>query len=118
LRPSRPDADGHGGEERISVLLAYYPDLVHLDRAHDEPIVPAGSRRLNLPSGVLVGVSWFQAAPTGYLGDASGATAARGKALTEYTASRLAEAIRAVKADEESPRLQQEFFEKVLNPVE
>jgi hypothetical protein len=38
--------------------------------------------------------------------------------LTEYTASRLAEAIRAVKADEESPRLQQEFFEKVLNPVE
>jgi len=118
LRPSRPDADGHGGEERISVLLAHYPDLVHLDRAHDEPIVPVGSRRLDLPSGVLVGVSWFKAVPTGYLGDASGATAARGKALTEYTASRLAEAIRAVKADEESPRLQQEFFRKMLNPVE
>ena len=118
LRPSRPDADGHGGEERISVLLAHYPDLVHLDRAHDEPIVPVGSRRLDLPSGVLVGVSWFKAVPTGYLGDASGATAARGKALTEYTATRLAEAIRAVKADEESPRLQEEFFKKMLNPID
>ena len=94
LRPSKPGADGHGGEERISVLLAYYPDLVHLDRAHDEPIVPVGSRRLDLPTGVLVGVSGFNAAPTGYLGDASGATAARGKALTEHTAGRLAEAVR------------------------
>jgi creatinine amidohydrolase len=118
LRPSRPDADGHGGEERISVLLAYRPDLVHLDRAHDEPFIPAGSRRSSLPPGVLVGVSWFKAVPTGYLGDASGATAARGKALTEYTAGRLAEAIRAVKADEESPRLQREFFEKMLKPTE
>jgi creatinine amidohydrolase len=118
MRPSRPDADGHGGEERISVLLAYYPDLVHLDRAHDEPLIPVGSRRLNLPSGVLVGVSRFKAVPTGYLGDASGATAARGKALTEYTARRLAEAIGAVKADEESPRLQEELFEKILNPTE
>jgi creatinine amidohydrolase len=118
LRPSKPGADGHGGEERISVLLAYYPDLVHLDRAHDEPIVSVGSRRLNLPAGVLVGVSGFNAAPTGYLGDASGATAERGRALTEYTAGRLAEAIRAVKADEESPRLQGEFFEKMLRPTE
>jgi creatinine amidohydrolase len=121
LRPSKPDADGHGGEERISVLLAYYPDLVHLDRAHDEPFVPAppaaGAPRLNLPSGVLVGVSWFKMVPTGYLGDAFGATAARGKALTEYTARRLAEAIRAVKNDEESPRLQEEFLEKMLNPT-
>jgi creatinine amidohydrolase len=118
LRPSTPDADGHGGEERISVLLAYRPDLVHLDRADDEPSIPAGSRRLSLPSDVLAGVSRFKEAPTGYLGDASGATATRGKALAEYTAKRLAEAIRAVKADEESPRLQREFFEKMLSPTE
>jgi creatinine amidohydrolase len=117
LRPSKPDADGHGGEERISVLLAHHPDVVHLDRAHDEPIVPVGSRRLNLPSGLLVGVAWTKSAPTGYLGDASGATAERGKALVEYTAGRIAEAIRAVKTDEESPKLQKEFFEKRANPA-
>jgi creatinine amidohydrolase len=116
LRPSKPDADGHGGEERISVLLAYHPDLVHLDRAHDEPILPVGSHRLNLPTGVQAGVAAAKQAPTGYLGDASGATAKRGKALTEYTAARIAEAIRAIKADEESPRLQKEFFEKMLHP--
>lgn len=117
MRPSKPDADGHGGEERISVLLAYRPDVVHVERAHDEPVVPVGSRHLDLPAGINVGVSWAYAAPTGYLGDASGATATRGKALTEYTAKRLAAAIRAVKADEESPRLQKEFFEKHSNPA-
>jgi creatinine amidohydrolase len=117
MRPSKPDADGHGGEERISVLLAYIPGVVHLDRAHDEPIVPVGSRRLDLPTGVLVGVSTFKSTPTGYLGDASGATAERGKALMQYTAGRIAEAIRAVKTDAESPRLQKEFFEKRSNPA-
>ena len=36
MQPSKPGVDGHGGEERIAAMLAYYPDLVHLDRAHDE----------------------------------------------------------------------------------
>jgi creatinine amidohydrolase len=112
MRASRPGVDGHGGEERISALMAYYPDLVHLDRAHDEPIAPAG-RKLNLPRDVLVRVSG-----SADHGDPSGATAVRGKALMEYSAHRAAEAIRAVKADEESPRLQKEFFEKILNPAE
>jgi creatinine amidohydrolase len=117
MQPSRPDADGPGGEERISILLAYTPSVVHLDRAHDEPIVTEGSRRMDLPTGVQVGVSSAKTSPTGYLGDASGATAARGKALVEYTAARIVEAIRAVKADEESPKLQKEFFEKRANPI-
>ena len=112
MRASKPNADGHGGEERISALMAFYPELVHLDRAHDEPAAPA-ERRPNLPSGVLVRVS----ESTSH-GDASGATVARGKALMEYSAQRAAEAIHAVRADEESPRLQKEFFEKMSNPVD
>lgn len=35
---SKTGVDGHGGEDRISAMLAYYPDLVHIDRAHDEPV--------------------------------------------------------------------------------
>ena len=113
-RESKPGADGHGGEERIAALLAYRPDLVHLDRAHDES--GTAGKRLNLPQGVQVGVSRKAELPSGYEGDASGATAARGKALVEYAATRVVVAIRAIKADNESPRLQKEFFEERQNP--
>ena len=113
-KESKPGADGHGGEERIAALLAYRPDLIHLDRAHDES--GSAGKRLNLPQGVQVGISRKAELPTGYEGDASGATVARGKALVEYAATRVVVAIRAIKADNESPKLQKEFFEERQNP--
>jgi creatinine amidohydrolase len=114
-KESKPGVDGHGGEERIAALLAYRPELIHLDRARDES--GSAGKRLNLPQGVQVGISRKAELPTGYEGDASGATATRGKALVEFAAARVVVAIRAVKADEQSPRLQKEFFEERQNPI-
>jgi creatinine amidohydrolase len=114
-KESKPGVDGHGGEERIAALLAYRPELIHVDRAHDES--GSAGKRLNLPPGVQVGVSRKAELPTGYEGDASGATVARGKALVEFAATRVVVAIRAIKADDQSPRLQKEFFEERQNPV-
>jgi creatinine amidohydrolase len=54
--------------------------------------------------------------PNHYAGDASGATATRGAALVEATADRVAAAIRAIKADQVSARLQKEFFDKITHP--
>jgi creatinine amidohydrolase len=113
-KESKPGADGHGGEERIAALLAYRPDLVHLDRAHDES--GNAGKHLSLPQGVQVGISRKAELPAGYEGDASGATVARGKALVGYAATRVVAAIRAIKADNESLKLQQEFFEERRNP--
>ncbi len=118
--PSKPDADGHGGEERTSVLLVEHADLVHPERAHDEPVVVEGSRHLNLPGGmggVQTGIARAVEAPGGYLGDPSGATAARGKALLDYTAARVLAAIRAVKADTQSAPAQKLFFEQRDHPA-
>jgi creatinine amidohydrolase len=114
--PSKPGADGHGGEERIAALLAYRPELVYLDRAHDES--GSAGKPLNLPKGVQVGISRKAELPTGYEGDASGATVARGKALVEFATTRVVQAIQAIKADEQSPRLQTEFFEERQNPIQ
>jgi creatinine amidohydrolase len=114
-KESKPGADGHGGEERIAGLLAYRPDLIHLDRAHDEP--GNAGKHLNLPQGVSVGISRKAELPTGYEGDASGATVTRGKALVEFATTRVVQAIRAIKADQDSPRLQKEFFEESQNPI-
>jgi len=117
MQPSNPDADGHGGEERIALLMAVRPDLVHAERGHDEPIVAEGSIRPPVPNGVQLGVARFIEAPTSYLGDASGATAARGKALLDYASGRLLAAIRAIKADKISGPAQQRFAAQREHPL-
>jgi creatinine amidohydrolase len=117
--PSKPGADGHGGEERTAVMMVEHRDLVHPERAHDEPIIVEGSRHLDLPrgmAGVQTGVARAVEAPGGYLGDPSGATVARGKALLDFTAARVLAAIRAVKADTQSAPAQKLFFEQREHP--
>lgn len=115
MRPSKPGVDGHGGEERISVLLAYRPDLVHVDRAHEES--DSAQTVLPLPAGVQVGVDGMAELPTSYQGDASDATAARGKAIANWISEQIVEGIRAIKKDEVSPRLQRELIEQAQQPT-
>lgn len=116
MQPSKPDADGHGGEERIALMMALRPDLVHPERGHDDPVVPEGSIHVPLPGGVLAAPTRFIEAPTSYLGDASGATAARGKALLAYSVDRLVTVIRAIKADTAIPAAQKAFEAQRAQP--
>jgi creatinine amidohydrolase len=111
-RPSKPGVDGHGGEERVAAMLAYYPELIHLDRAHDEPSSPGhGAEGDNpLPAGAMTEL------PTGYSGDAAGATAARGQALVQQAVGNLVKFIRAVKADKATLKVEKEFYERVEQP--
>lgn len=114
-RPSKPGVDGHGGEERVAAMLAYYPDLIHLDRAHDEPSSPghgAEGAANALPAGAMSGL------PTGYSGDAAGATAARGQALVQFAVTKLIKFIRAVKADDATIKVEQEFYERAKDPAQ
>lgn len=114
MRPSKPGVDGHGGEERVAAMLAYYPDLIHLDRAHDEPAsaghLPPGQGGQPLPAGAMAGL------PSGYSGDASGATAARGKALVDYEVDKLVTFIQQVKADNRTIGVEKQFYDRVENP--
>ena len=119
-QPSKRGADGHGGEERVAALMAYHPELVHIDRAHDEPASqghglegtagPAGAPN-PLPAGSMTSL------PTGYSGDASGATAARGHALVDFAVGKLVTFIRAVKADNTTLGVERQFYEHVEHPV-
>jgi len=115
-QPSKLGADGHGGEERVAALMAYYPELVHLDRAHDEPsssghgLEGPGAPANPLPSGSMTSL------PTGYSGDASGATAARGHALVDFMVAKTVAFIRSVKADNTTLTVQKRFYEHVEHP--
>ena len=116
-QPSKLGVDGHGGEERVAAMLAYYPDLIHLDRAHDEPTSTGhgmegqpGQPRQQLPAGALTEV------PSGYSGDAAGATAVRGHALVDFAVAKLVQFIRAVKADNTTINMSQEIYQRVEHP--
>ena len=117
MQPSAPGVDGHGGEERIAALLAYYPELVHLDRAHSEATTIAhgtAGERTAAPKHLASG---FQdALPTGYSGDAAGATATRGQALVKYVVDRLAVALKQIKDDKTTLEVQKKYSDARQNP--
>lgn len=115
-KASKPGVDGHAGEAEVATVMASRPELGHPDRAGSES--GQNLRRLDLPAGVSTAINWYSMYPNHYAGDASGATAARGAALVEYNSTRLAAALRAIKADQVSSRLQREFFEKTRHPLE
>jgi creatinine amidohydrolase len=118
--PGRPamttKTDMHAGESETSHMLIARPDLVHTDRATQES--GADQKRLSLADGVYTGIWWYARFPNHY----SGEGAAGNKQLGEFdqaTWSRqIAEAIKSIKDDQESLRLQNEFFEKSQHPLE
>ena len=112
--PSRPGVDGHAGEGEVSNLMASRPELAHPERSGTES--GADLNRLELPEGVYTGIWWYAKFPNHYQGDSTNATAARGQATTDAIATRIANALRAIKRDEVGPRLQKEFFERAARP--
>jgi len=112
--PSRPGVDGHAGEGEVSNLMAARRELAHPERSAAES--GADLNRLELPEGVYTGIWWYAKFPNHYQGDSTNATAARGQATTDAIATRIANALRAIKRDEVGPRLQKEFFERAAKP--
>jgi creatinine amidohydrolase len=92
------------------------PDLVHLDRATSES--GADQKRLDLPEGVYTGIWWYARFPNHYAGEGAAATKQLGEFDMKARTDQVVNAIRAVKADQESLRLQNEFFEKSKHPLD
>jgi creatinine amidohydrolase len=111
-RPSGPGVDGHAGEDEMSNVMAHRPDLVHPERGTSES--GADLDRLHLPDGVYTGIWWYAKFPNHYEGNATRANAARGDVITKAEAHHLALAIRAIKQDSVGPRLQREFFDRMV----
>lgn len=116
-RPSVKDpADMHAGETETSHVMVSRPDLVHMDRAKDES--GADQKRLNLPDTLYTAIWWYARFPNHYSGNGAAATKELGEFDMKEWTSELVTALRAVKADSESLKLQNEFFEKARHPLE
>jgi creatinine amidohydrolase len=108
--------DMHAGEAETSHTIISAPSVVHLDRANAES--GADQRRLNLPDSLYTGIWWYARFPNHYAGDASNANKELGEFDMETWTDELVTAIRAVKTDTESLKLQNEFFEKATHPLD
>jgi creatinine amidohydrolase len=103
--------DGHAGESETSQMLAIRPDLVHLDQLlPDGEGAPLNRLEALRQCGVYTGIWWYADHPTHYRGDGAPATAAKGERALDAKARALAAAIRVIKEDQETKRLQEEFF--------
>ena len=118
--PGRPKlksaSDSHAGEGETSDTLISRPDLVHVDRASSQS--GADLNRLDLPAGVYTPIWWYAKFPNHYGGDGSVASKELGEFDMKAAAARVANVIRAVKADQTTPRLQREFYENSRQPLE
>jgi len=108
--------DYHAGENETSNTLYTHPELTHIDRAGRES--GADQKRQNLPDFLYTGIWWYARFPNHYSGDGSVAAKELGEWNVEGWISTVVEAIRAVKADDASLKIQNEFYEKSKHPLD
>ena len=113
---SDPATDMHAGESETSVSMIARPDLVHLDRAPQES--GADQARVQLPNGVYTGIWWYARFPNHYAGEGAVASRELGEFEAKTWINGIVQAIRAVKADQESLRLQNQFYEQSRHPLD
>jgi creatinine amidohydrolase len=89
---------------------------VHLDRAANES--GEDRNRLDLPEGVYTGIWWYAKFPDHYAGNGAAASKELGEFDMKAWSDDVANALRAIKSDENSLRLQNEFFEKTQHPLD
>ncbi len=114
--PKKTSMDMHAGERETSNMLISRPDLVHMDRANRES--GADQARQKIPDNVYTGIWWYTRFPFHYSGDGSAGNKELGQFQMNWWIGAIAKAIKEVKADDVSPKLQKEFYEKSSHPLD
>ncbi|HVC45973.1 MAG TPA: creatininase family protein [Terracidiphilus sp.] len=114
--PLKTPYDMHAGEAETSDMLIARPDLVHLDRATQES--GEDQHRDPLPNSVYTGIWWYARFPNHYAGWGAAANKALGEFDQKEWSRQIAEAIKAIKADAMSLKLQNEFYQQAQHPLD
>ncbi|MGZ4879267.1 MAG: creatininase family protein [Candidatus Angelobacter sp.] len=114
--PMKTSMDMHGGERESSNMLISHPDLVHMDRASSES--GADQARQKLPENVYTAIWWYTRFPNHYAGEGAAANKELGQYQMNWWIDSIKKAIQAVKANDVSPKLQKEYYEKSTHPLD
>ncbi|WP_462265597.1 creatininase family protein [Mucilaginibacter sp.] len=110
VRKSDAGNDLHAGEHETSLLLYLRPDLMQMDKAASQS--GANQQRLKLPN-LYTPIWWYASYPNHYAGDGAAATPTMGKLMAEHEVKLFADIIKTVKADQQTLKLQEEYYNKV-----
>lgn len=108
--------DYHAGENETANTMVSHPELVHIDRAKQESGADQG--RVKLPDDIYTGIWWYARFPDHYSGDGSVARKELGEWNLDGWVQSIVEGLRAIKADDTSLKLQNEFYEKAKHPLD
>ena len=106
--------DMHAGEVESSVTEYNFPDLAKPDQAKSQS--GADQARQHLPDTLYTGIWWYARFPNHYSGEGAAATKEMGEFQMKAWEDAIVEAIKAVKADTETKKIQDEFHEKISHP--
>jgi creatinine amidohydrolase len=114
--PKKTKIDMHAGESETSKMMIAHPELVHPDRATSES--GADPARQKISEGIYTGIWWYTRFPNHYSGEGAAATKELGEYQMKWWIDSVVKAIQQVKADDVSPKLQKEFYEKSTHPLD
>jgi len=114
--PQKDKVDMHGGESETSRTMISRPDLVRMDRVQQES--GKDLARQKLPPDVYTGIWWYARFPNHYSGDASTASKELGEFDVKTMINQIVEALKAIKADQVSLQLQNQFYEESKHPLQ
>ncbi len=114
--PKKTRIDEHAGESETAKMMVARPDTVHQDRAASEAGVD--QHRDPLPNGMYTGIWWYARFPDHYAGDGGAATIELGQFQMNWWINAIAQNIAAIKADDNSLKLQNEFYGKAAHPLD
>ena len=120
-RPGRPPIkdthEMHAGETETSHMMYSRPELVHMDKAATEAGVDQ-NRQKGLPPYVYTGIWWYAKFPDHFSGDPAAANKELGAFDMNTWSDQIAAAVKAIKADDASLKIQNEYFEKTRHPLD
>lgn len=109
--------DGHAGENETSQIMVIRPDLVHYDMIFDDNEgMPLERLKAITKVNLYTGIWWYADHPSHFRGNAQKATKEKGENIIQAKSKALVEAIRTVKEDIQTPKLQSEFFNFTTSP--
>jgi creatinine amidohydrolase len=112
----RTSAAGHGGDRETGWVLVSRPELVHMERATSQ----SGEdwNRQSLPPHLSNNLNEFANFPEHYSGDGSKGSKALGEWDMNNWVDQILVALRWVKADTATPKLQAEYFQMASHPLD
>ena len=108
---------GHACESETSTLLHIHESLVKMDQVPPKTFSNLKRNQPLTDAGAYTQMDWYAMYPHMYVGDASKATAEKGKILAERTIAGLVKLIQSVKADEVTPSLLKAYLQKKVHPT-